>query len=1026
LLLKSLSSSAESDRRLGFEEVSGCRKRDRVEWTGTAVEKIFSHADEQHLHKMRELSLRVRSAISASGKSMMAVFEEWDEDNDGWLSQVELEKGLVKLKLMLSSEDVVELLRHADQNNDSLLNYREFAAEFALRGATDQLSRAERMLKNRKAAPRAKDDAKRGQGIAGLQGVVEGMDRTVSLATTMSASLTSTGEPSGQFDWRRLASLGQYFICSGGQAQFHGDGRVTTVPGYRPSVSPRGVALTQGKWFYEVVVVARGRGCVGFADYEYSGDAAAGRGVGDDTHSWGFNGFDAVVRHGSKDSSWGCEWQAGDVIGCFIDLEDGKVQFSLNGSFDDGLGTAFTDIAFVNCVTPVISFESSFQFRANFGDKPFRHQPLPGYRSVQHWVREFAELKHVQSNRARFGKIQATSGSENVELEVEASGTIEMKAVRVHGGHNFPSATVAGCLLTQGKWYYEFEVVENSMAIQIGWADLDFVGSQRDGHGVGDDKHSWGYDGCRAPTQGLWWDGPHIYGRNWSSGDTIGCEMDLDEGRMSFSLNGQWMRTVPQLENLSFVVGLTPGFTMQAPTTIRINLGARKFKHSPRAGAQPVQAWLTDRENRILKKIEPQELAEGLEASLNQVAIAEATDDGSQDPMELNHKRLLLDSQRREVSMRMEPALAKEWQTSSGGLARTATFVNAPPPDAERTVVPLRVSSGFNKAVVSTAHGTIHSTGNFPSVVGDIVLKSGKWAFEVQVLEMAPDLSVPSAVVGWADNKRFFGDYAHDLGVGDDQFSWGIGVQRSRALVRHDGASQTFEQPGSGSGSGSEEEDRFKLRQGSSFGCAIDLDHPDGPQIFFGHDGCWRPAPVPGFGDGLAIVRGKGLVPAVSCRSDCQLQINFGAAPFNNGVPDGFLPVHCQLTGDLPPSWLTTAAVEDLRAVAASSSSSSSSSASASASASASVAVSVAGAGAGAGAGGSGAVTLLMSQLRITCELLKLESAKLQDDALPGMIEKLEKDMKLITQRLATIGGAAGASGGGASAATGIQEGVPP
>ena len=151
LVLQSLSSSAETDRRLSFEEVSGCRKRDRVEWSGTAVEKVFSHADEQHLHKMRELSLRVRSAISTSGKSMMEVFEEWDEDNDGWLSQVEVEKGLIKLKLMLSSEDVVELLRHADQNNDSLLNFREFAAEFTLRGAANQLSRADRMLEKRKA-----------------------------------------------------------------------------------------------------------------------------------------------------------------------------------------------------------------------------------------------------------------------------------------------------------------------------------------------------------------------------------------------------------------------------------------------------------------------------------------------------------------------------------------------------------------------------------------------------------------------------------------------------------------------------------------------------------------------------------------------------------------------------------------------------------------------------------------------------------------------------------------------------------
>jgi hypothetical protein len=59
-----------------------------------------------------------------------------------------------------------------------------------------------------------------------------------------------------------------------------------------------------------------------------------------------------------------------------------------------------------------------------------------------------------------------------------------------------------------------------------------------------------------------------------------------------------------------------------------------------------------------------------------------------------------------------------------------------------------------------------------------------------------------------------------------------------------------------------------------------------------------------------------------------------------------------------------------------------------------------------------------MSQLRITCELLKLESAKLEDEALPGMIDKLEQDMKLITQRLASLGETQGA--------TSMEEGIPP
>ena len=62
------------------------------------MEKVFSHSDEHHLRKMHDLSLRVRSAISASGKSMMSIFEEWDEDSSGAIDMHELEAALQELR----------------------------------------------------------------------------------------------------------------------------------------------------------------------------------------------------------------------------------------------------------------------------------------------------------------------------------------------------------------------------------------------------------------------------------------------------------------------------------------------------------------------------------------------------------------------------------------------------------------------------------------------------------------------------------------------------------------------------------------------------------------------------------------------------------------------------------------------------------------------------------------------------------------------------------------------------------------
>ena len=75
------------------------------------------------------------------------------------------------------------------------------------------------------------------------------------------------------------------------------------------------------------------------------------------------------------------------------------------------------------------------------------------------------------------------------------------------------------------------------------------------------------------------------------------------------------------------------------------------------------------------------------------------------------------------------------------------------------------------------------------------------------------------------------------------------------------------------------------------------------------------------------------------------------------------------------------------------------------------------------GAGGASAartevVALLMSQLRITGELLKMEAAKIGDEPLDEMVAKLERDMKGVVQRLGALAAPEGAPASG--------EGVPP
>jgi hypothetical protein len=89
--------------------------------------------------------------------------------------------------------------------------------------------------------------------------------------------------------------------------------------------------------------------------------------------------------------------------------------------------------------------------------------------------------------------------------------------------------------VSSGKWYYEVTIGNGSLAApQFGWCDERF--NPPDGHGVGDDLHSWGVDGDRVTAWGC--GGSTDFGKAWKPGDVVGFMADLDSRTLSFSLNG--------------------------------------------------------------------------------------------------------------------------------------------------------------------------------------------------------------------------------------------------------------------------------------------------------------------------------------------------------------------------------------------------------------------------------------------------------------------------------------------------------
>ncbi|CAM9677344.1 unnamed protein product, partial [Phaeothamnion confervicola] len=175
-----------------------------------------------------------------------------------------------------------------------------------------------------------------------------------------------------------------------------------------------------------------------------------------------------------------------------------------------------------------------------------------------------AKRQRRASAKARSAKAAARAagnGGENSESEEEErgrtgcswieqlSGDVAMAEDGVLEAHdNFDTVRVRGVAADAGRLYYEVRLVTAGQPVQIGWADREFTvggggssgGDEEAGEldGVGDNVHSWAYDGSRRL---CWSGGSREYGRRWKSGDVIGCMLDADAGVVAFRCNGEDM-----------------------------------------------------------------------------------------------------------------------------------------------------------------------------------------------------------------------------------------------------------------------------------------------------------------------------------------------------------------------------------------------------------------------------------------------------------------------------------------------------
>lgn len=131
-----------------------------------------------------------------------------------------------------------------------------------------------------------------------------------------------------------------------------------------------------GKYGYEVELKTDGIIQIGWATKSCRFDPEAGTGVGDDRHSYAYDGRRKKRWHGElkENNDYGDDWIEGDIITVLLDLDNGTISYLQNGI---SLGVAFRNIDTTQQWFPAISVATNQGCRVVFGDAlvALRHLP---------------------------------------------------------------------------------------------------------------------------------------------------------------------------------------------------------------------------------------------------------------------------------------------------------------------------------------------------------------------------------------------------------------------------------------------------------------------------------------------------------------------------------------------------------------------------------------------------------------------------------------------------------------------------